>query len=488
MALVRNKASPLDYASIGFRLMLPSGRPVNSCAQSCQMSLDSIDEWHDDLARNPKWSLSQTILSRTDFNFVLQNRAAKINDPMVFSHKVDLGGTSVTNQLQSGRCWLFSLSSVVGVHTARKFNLTGFQLSQSYLFFYDHLSKANWFLEQMIDLADQPLDDETVRYLLATNPVQDGGQYDLAAALVDSFGLVPQTVYPESFNSSHSEELDRLLAAKLREFALELRVRWADARTKMKRAAAKEDARVLKELQLKVVFRILTIACGAPPKPDEEFTWEFTDKSGKYHAITTTPLEFARVHSGYSVSDAIALVHDPRHPYNSVLTVERLGNVVGGRTTRYLNVDVDVIKRVAVDLIRANHPVWFACDVDQSSMPQEGYMDVRIWNYEDAFGTTVNTTKEERLRLGDSTITHAMMLTAVHLDSKTGKSVRWQVENSWGPLAGIKGFLVMTDAWFEQYVFQIAAPRARLPRELLHTYEHAQAISLPPWDPLGAAA
>jgi len=109
--------------------------------------------------------------------------------------------------------------------------------------------------------------------------------------------------------------------------------------------------------------------------------------------------------SGYDVSDTITMCNDPRHPYNTVLTVERLGNVVGGRITRYLNVPSDVLKQNVVDLIRSNQPIWFVCDVDQSSMPNEGFMDVRIWNYADAFGTTVQTTKEERIRLGDSMIT-----------------------------------------------------------------------------------
>ncbi|GAA5947182.1 hypothetical protein JCM3765_001561 [Sporobolomyces pararoseus] len=456
--------------------------------QKGAISLESLDQWHDELEDDPKWKLAQTILSRVEFNFVLQNRAAKIDDQMVFSHKVSIEGTPVANQLASGRCWLFALTNVVRVHTARKFNLEEFQLSQSYLFFYDHLSKANWFLEQMIDLADRPLEDETVRYILAQGPAQDGGQYDLAVALVETFGLVPQTVYPESYNSSHSAELDTLLTSKLREFALDLRVRWTKSRKNSSASAAKADARALKEDQMKVVFRILTIACGAPPKPDEEFTWEFTDKKGKYRSLTTTPLEFAKVHAGYDVSQAITLVNDPRHPWNTILTVERLGNVVGGRTTRYLNVPMEVIKRSATELIHSNTPVWFVCDVDKSSMPLEGFMDLRIWNYDSAFGTQVKTTKEERIRLGDSMITHAMMLTAVHLDSKTGKPVRWRVENSWGPKVANKGFLVMSDDWMSEYVFGIACPRSVLSAALLEIYDHAEAVSLPPWDPYGAAA
>lgn len=140
-------------------------------------------------------------------------------------------------------------------------------------------------------------------------------------------------------------------------------------------------------------------------RPRLQFTWEFTDKKGKYRSLTTTPLEFAKHHAGYDVSEGVTLVNDPRHPYHTVLTVERLGNVVGGRTTRYLNVPIEVMKQSGIELIRDNIPVWFACDVDKSSMPNQGYMDLKIWDYDDAFGTQVKTTKEERIRLGDSMIT-----------------------------------------------------------------------------------
>ncbi|GAA6061593.1 hypothetical protein JCM10212_000901 [Sporobolomyces blumeae] len=452
------------------------------------ISLEAIDDWHDELERDPKWRLAATILPRVDMNFVLQNRAAKIDDQMVFSDKIKFEGDPVANQLASGRCWLFAMTNVVRIHTAKKWNLASFQISQSALFFWDHLSKANWFLEQMLDLADDPLDDPTVRHMLSQGPAQDGGQWSLAVSLVETFGLVPQTVYPESFNSSNWKELDTLLTSKLREFALDLRVCWATSRKTKKRSAAKEATRALKEDQLKVIYRILTISCGTPIKPDEEFTWEFTDKSGQYRSLTTTPLDFAKKHAGYDVSSTVTLVHDPRHPYNTVLTVERLGNVVGAPPLRYLNVDIAVLKDIATHLIQDNIPVWFACDVDQSSMPNEGFMDVRIWNYDDAFGTSVRMNKEERIRLGDSAITHAMMLTAVHLDSKTGESVRWRVENSWGPLAGNKGFLVMTDRWFSEYVFEVAAPRSHVSAKLLDIFDHAETRSLPPWDPLGTAA
>ncbi|GAA5899002.1 hypothetical protein JCM5296_006983 [Sporobolomyces johnsonii] len=455
------------------------------------LPLDLIDSWDNDLDKDPQWALSKTILERTNMNVVLQSRQAAITDQMVFSDRVTMEGNPVTNQLSSGRCWLFAMCNVVRIFTSRKYNLDEFQLSQSYLFFYDHLSKANWFLEQMIDLADDAIDARIVQYMLAQGPAQDGGQWDLAVALVETYGLVPQTVYPESFNSSNSDKLDGLLTSKLREFALDLRVRWAKNRSTMRKSENKEDVRALKEDQLKVVYRILTICCGTPHKPDEDFIWEFADKDKKYHRVETTPLEFARKHAGYNPSDTISIVNDPRHPWKVPMTVERLGNVVGGRPLRYLNMPSDTLKQIAISLIQSNIPVWFGCDVDKSSNTDVGIMDLRLFDYQDAFGTVLGLNKEERLRLGDSSMTHAMMFTAVHIDDVTGKPVRWRVENSWGPNICNKGFLVMTDAWFDEYVFQIAAPRAHVPRQLLDIYDRADEdsmIKLPAYDPLGLAA
>lgn len=71
----------------------------------------------------------------------------------------------------------------------RKHDLKEFELSQAYLFFWDKLEKANYFLEQMIDTADEDLEGRLVQRLLS-QPVADGGQWDMAANLVEKYGLV----------------------------------------------------------------------------------------------------------------------------------------------------------------------------------------------------------------------------------------------------------------------------------------------------------
>ncbi|CEQ39782.1 SPOSA6832_01334, partial [Sporobolomyces salmonicolor] len=396
------------------------------------------------------------------------------------------------NDLDKDPSWafrLFAMCNVVRIFTSLKYNLGEFQLSQSYLFFYDHLSKANWFLEQMIDLVDEPID--------ALLP-------ELTQIVVQASGISPLPSSRPSASFRRPVHPPFLLSSICSNppFPTGLSVIFFD------------DDCVLTSTwttQLKVVYRILTICCGAPPKPDEnvreirsslshppinhsscrEFVWEFADKDKKYHRVLTTPLDFARKHAGYNPSDTISIVNDPRHPWKVPMTVERLGNVVGGRPLRYLNMPSDTLKNIAISLIKSNIPVWFGCDVDKSSNTDVGIMDLRLFDYQDAFGTVLGMNKEERLRLGDSSMTHAMMFTAVHIDAVTGKPVRWRVENSWGPDICNKGFLVMTGAWFDEYVFQIAAPRAYVPRQLLDIYDRADKdsiIKLPAYDPLGLAA
>lgn len=224
-------------------------------------------------------------------------------DLQVYNVKLSEEATPITNQMSSGRCWLFAITNVIRTFTARKLDLGDFQYSQSFLFFYDSLSKANWFLEQMLDLADEPLDSRTVQYLLVS-PENDGGQIQMAMNLVEKFGLVPQAVFVESHNSSNSSRLNSLLTSKLREYALDLRTAYADARASFDEGAPRPEgeiralsaaaARRLKDAQLEEIYRILAITLGAPPKPDEKFTWEYYDKKNKFHRIESTPLDFAK--------------------------------------------------------------------------------------------------------------------------------------------------------------------------------------------------
>ncbi|EFP88672.1 bleomycin hydrolase [Puccinia graminis f. sp. tritici CRL 75-36-700-3] len=462
-----------------------------------EISLDTFARWQNAFERNDKAHFASTVLSKQNLNTALLSRQALAADKQVFSHTLSVQPTPVTNQKSSGRCWLFATCNVLRVGIVKKFNLGDFELSQSYLFFYDTLEKANYYLESMIELADEPIDARIVSHL-SSSPEGDGGQWDMVVGLIEKYGVVPKAIYDESFHSSNSGGLKTLLTSKLRDFALELRQVHEDAVHHAVNVLGKDfhaakalavlEARKAKETMMAKVYQCLAIAFGTPPSATSTFTWEYLDVNGKAHSLTSTPLDFYHNHcSGFKASEYISLINDPRHDYLQSYTVNRLGNVWGGRAVRYVNTTSETLKELVIKMIKADRPVWFGCDVGKMSTSTYGIMDTELFDYESAFGIAPHLSKSERLQTGDSAMTHAMVITAVHLDGE-GNPVRFKVENSWSDTAGDHGYFMMTNAWFDEFVYQIVIPKLVVPSELKKVYEEAQPLVLPAWDPMGSLA
>lgn len=369
----------------------------------------------------------------------------------------------------------------------KRHSLDKFELSQAYLFFYDKLEKSNYFLEQILDTSDQDLDSRLVQTILG-DPVSDGGQWDMVYNLVHKYGLVPQVLYPDSFNAQSSGAINQLITTKLREDALKLRA-LATSGTK-----TSQDVIAAKEKMVREIHLILTLTLGPPPSPGNEFTWSYLDKYGAQQEIKTTPLAFAKELetpksiriTNSTVHDMFSLVNDPRNEYNTLLTVSRLGNIVGGRGITYVNVPMSTMKSACIKMLKAGLPIFFGSDVGKYSNSSSGIMDTSLIDYELGFNVKLGMKKAQRLMTGESAMTHAMVLTAVHLD-ESGTSVRWRVQNSWGEGAGTDGWFVMSDKWMDEFVYQaVVEPRFvdKSIREILKTEPKV----LPRWDPLGALA
>ncbi|EGX92424.1 bleomycin hydrolase [Cordyceps militaris CM01] len=407
--------------------------------------------------------------------------------PHVFNVVIPQQGSPVTTQGASGRCWLFAATNVLRVPIMARFRLASLELSQQYLFYYDKLEAANHVLEHIIDTAHRDVDDRLVQRLLL-DPADDGGQWDMFRNLVEKYGVVPQCLYPDSWSAQNADGLRAVLGTKIRACAFELR-ELAAARPADAAAITARKAQMVGQIQ-----DILTTLLGAPPRADDEFVWQFTDKDGAYGEHRSTPLAFAREFTGAgSACDLAALtsvVHDPRHPEHTRLTVDRLGNVVGGRPATYINVSMATLKRACVAMLRAGRPVFFGCDVDKFRHRGRGLLDVAALDYAAAFGpatTLLEQSKADRLRSGESLMTHAMVLTGVHVDERTGASVRWQVQNSYGEADGYKGYLVMTDAWADEFLYQAVVDAQFLGEDVLGALDK-EPLVLPLWDPLGSLA
>ena len=394
------------------------------------------------------------------------------------SFSVNLKQGAITNQKQSGRCWMFAALNTFRFRIIRKLNLENFELSQSYLFFYDKLEKANFFLESILDTLDEPTGSRLIAWLLSA-PMNDGGQWDMLCSLVDKYGVVPKYAMPESKASSASGEMDWVLTVKLREDACRLRKAYADG-------AKREELASRKEEMLGEIYRILCICLGEPPKT---FDFEVEDKDGKFiRECGLTPKAFFEKYVGLNLNDYISLINAPTadKPYHRSYSVKFLGNVKEGRQVRYLNLEIEELKKAAIAQMKDGSPVWFGCDVGKCSTRDGGVMDTNVYKLEELLGMKFGMDKAERLDYGESLMTHAMVFQGVNLD-ESGKPNRWRVENSWGEEPGEKGYYVMSDDWFDEYMYQIVVNKKYLSEELVKEYE-SEPILLEPWDPMGSLA
>lgn len=468
--------------------------------RSAGISLSSLPDWQASALSTTASRLAQMTLHNAAIGASLHKRDTEISCAHIFSHAIPYEVKPVVNQKSSGRCWLFATCNVIRHQAAKVLELDEFELSQSYLSFWDKLEKSNYFLENMIELADEKLDQRVVGFL-KTAPTNDGGQWDMVANLLEKYGVVPKSVFPESYNSSYSSQINWLVTLKLREYTLELRQIKQDVERKMASFSPRETAvavrqaqRARKDEQMAEVYRLLVISLGTPPQPNDEFTYQYRNKHGKFTTVKSTPKKFLAEYTGsFDHKTRCSLIHDPRHPAGRLITVERLGNVWEGTPISYVNTTVDVMRQAVVGSIKAGHPVFFGCDVGQFSDKTSGIMDPALFGYEEAFNITLGLSKAERIELGESSMTHAMVITAVHIDETTGKVERYRVENSWGE-AGVgndKGFMVMSDKWFEEFNYQVVVSKEFVPKGLWSLFKKGvdgETIRLPPYDPLGALA
>lgn len=427
------------------------------------------------LSTDPAHRVAQNAVTQTTVEDVALNRAVITGTDHTFSHLLD--DWTVTHQKKSGRCWMFAGLNLLRVGAMKKMNLKDFEFSQNYTLFYDKLERANYFLEAIIETAARPLDDRTVAFLL-DRPLDDGGQWNMFVNVVSKHGLVPKAFMPETESSSNTRLMNGIVIARLREGALTLR-------TLREGGAPMEAARAAKQQILTDVYRILSIHLGTPP---DRFDWQWNDKDKAFHRDgQVTPQAFAEKYVELPLNEYVCLVNDPRptSPYGRTFTVEHLGNVVGGQIVKYLNVENDLMKQIAMRAVMDGEPVWFGCDVGKMMRRDLGVWDADLYDYEGLYGTTFELSKADRLLYHQTLMTHAMLFTGV--DVVNGAPRRWRVENSWGEESGRKGFFVMNDSWFDQHMFEIAARKSALPQELQEALA-MEPIVLPPWDPMGSLA
>lgn len=380
----------------------------------------------------------------------------------------------ITDQKQSGRCWMFSgmnvLKSDFNLHT----DSLQVEFSQAYLFFYDQLEKANLMLQGVVDTGTKPIDDQRVQFFFHY-PINDGGTFCGVADLTEKYGLVPREVMPESFSSDNTSKARQLISSKLREYGLQLR----DMVQKGKKQQAIEKA---KTRMLAQIYRMLQYTIGEPPST---FTYAFKNAKGETigEPKEYTPKSFYQEVVGGPLNGTFIMVmNDPRRDYYKTYEVEYDRHTYDGHNWKYVNLPMDDIEQMAISALRAGHKLYSSYDVGKMLDRKRGYADTENFDYGSLFGTTFGMTKAERIATFDSGSTHAMTLSAVDLD-KQGKARKWKVENSWGADWGQQGCLIMTDRWLREYMFRLVVPNEFVPEKVMQAW-HTTPVMVMPEDPL----
>lgn len=436
-------------------------------AQQGGITQDMLNQIKSSYKHTPADKAIYNAMAETSIAVLAKNHENLANFDTNFTNKVVSHG--ITDQQQSGRCWLFTGLNVLRAQMMAKYDLDEMEFSQNYCFFYDQLEKANLFLQGIIDTREKPMDDKMVEWLFR-NPISDGGQFTGISDVIGKYGVVPSSVMPETYSSENTSQIARLVGLKLREFGLQLR----DEAAKGVKVSALEAK---KTEMLSTVYRMLALAFG---EPVERFTWTMNGETKEY-----TPQSFYQEYLGNDLTNIyVMLMNDPSREYYKCYEIDFDRHVYDGKNWTYVNLPVEDIKAMAIESIKDSTMMYFSCDVAKFLDSKRGTLDLKNFDYESLMGTTFGMNKKQRVQTFASGSSHAMTLMAVDLD-KDGKPKKWMVENSWGAEAGYKGHLIMTDEWFDEYMFRLVVEKKYVPEKVLNILKQ-KPIRLPAWDPMFA--
>lgn len=407
--------------------------------------------------------LMENAISNVGIREASKNKRVINKHDFIFNEQIEI--KNITNQKQSGRCWLFAALNMARPKVIKELNLESFEFSQTYLYFYDNIEKTNLFLDMIIKTKDLDINSREVINVLKFK-TDDGGYFEYFKALIDKYGIVPKNVMAESFNSENSSDMFERVEEIIKKYAMDIR-----------RAKGQEEIENLKEECLYKAYNIFVKCIG---KPVEKFDFEYLDKDKKYHIEKDlSPKDFYKKYVGDFYENKIRLINDPRErsPYGRVFVNPEVKNIVEIDGLKGLNVPMEEMKKALLKSLKDGIPSWFACDVLKSSDRKTGIMDLDIYNYEKTLTEVGEFTKADRLDMRESVATHAMNITGVK--TKNGDIKTWKVENSWGEKNGDKGIFSMTDSWFDKYSYEIIIDKKYVSEHYLKGFDKEEIVYSP---------
>lgn len=436
---------------------------------SKDLSFADLANFADDLKQVPASHVIARAVQENGVNATSKSLDARAALNRVFSVEVETG--DVTHQKQSGRCWLFATLNTLRHDFAKKYNLKDFQFSQNYLSFYDRLEKANKMLEWAIQLIDQPEDDREFLAMLEWGD-NDGGQWANGPALINKYGLVPKSAMPETYNSDKTAEISSMINLKLHKAV-------AHMKKMVVTPTHEEDLRAYKVDCLREIYRMLVYAFGTPPA---SFDFEYRDKDNNYYNIRNlTPTTFFKDYVAVDFDQYTVLADAPDHEYGKKYGLPSQDYIFSGKKIELANVGITAMKKAVIASLKDGQTVWFGCDVVKDMDRKEGILDPNYFKKSELFDTDLHLNKAERLATRDGEVSHAMTMTGV--DLVNDQPTKWKVENSWGDKPGDKGYFVMSDDWFDEYVYEVVVQNKYLQEEDKRVAAKEKE-DLTPWDSL----
>lgn len=413
-------------------------------------------------------ALQNIITNESNLRKLTLNREVQGQTDHYFKYKVDVKG--ITDQHQSGRCWMFTSMNVLRPSVMKQFNMKEFDFSHNYNYFWDMFEKSNLFLENAIATASHDVLDHDVEFFFRS-PVGDGGVWNLFYNIAEKYGVVPQSVMPETAHSNNTGQLNSVLNEVLRTGGYKLRNMTIEKKSK-------KEIEETKMFIMKDVYRILSLCLGNPPS---EFEWRYETTNGEIKTLKTTPKEFYNMikPQNYTPDTYIMIMNDPTREYYKVYDIANYRNTYEGVNWVYLNLPNEDIKKAAIASIKANEPMYASCDIVMYNSA-DGVCHTEMFDYESLFGIKLDMDKKARILTRESGSAHAMTLIAVDTDDNE-KPLKWQFENSWGPSAGHNGYMTFTDKWFDEYMFRIVINKKYLDDKAIKAAKQ-KPVSLPAWD------
>jgi len=433
------------------------------------LTQDIIDEIRNSGKLDSTEQVIMNALTNSRLSDLIINRDFLTKHTDYFSHTIETKG--ITDQERSGRCWLFAGLNVLRPKVIKKFKLADFEFSQSYLFLWDKMEKANTFLEHIIAMADRDLYDRELEIILK-RPVSDGGYWSYVVNLINKYGVVPKDVMPEAYHTRNSWVMTSLLALQLRKNAIELRKMAANS-------GSISELRKRKVDMLKVIYKMLILNMGKPPA---KFAWRYKNSKGEIsESKTYTPVEFYHDVVSVDIKEYVALMNYPGREYNRLYRLENARNIWERDDPQYANLSIEKMKELTLASVLDNEPVWFACDIGQDKDSEHGILSTKILDYRGLYGLDFEINKEDRISYWESSGNHAMVFAGV--DFQNGRPVKWLVEDSHGKDRGHNGHWTMYDDWFNEFLYVVVINKKYLTTEIKDIFEQ-KPIPLPLWDPM----